>query len=249
MYRGSTPLRLGAHYRYLGLVDLLISSLVGLLVGSWANSRTPTIMALTASETGSQDSLPEISEPPLYDGVLSNDMEGTSLHGALESGRFAVVQELLDRSGADVNERDNLLRTPLAVASKHGELEIARTVIKYGADVNSRDTTGRTPLHTAAEYGHTDVARLLLDNGTDVNATQMEDSTALHTASMFGHFEVVQLLLERGANAQTRCVYGRTPSQYASMYGHQKIAQLLSEDSMGGVLALSERASVIDGMV
>ena len=39
----STLLRLGVQYRYLGLVDLLISSLVGLLVEFWANSRTPTV--------------------------------------------------------------------------------------------------------------------------------------------------------------------------------------------------------------
>jgi hypothetical protein len=61
-----------------------------------------------------------------------------SLHSASVDGRVDVVRRLLDR-GADVNERDEYLQTPLIVASRHGKLAIARTLIKYGADVNSRD--------------------------------------------------------------------------------------------------------------
>ena len=189
----------------------------------------------TSLEAESQNSLPktEIVEPqpswgdPSHDEETA-DEESTSLHSALASGRIGMIKRLLDR-GADVDERDELLQTPLDVASKEGKLEIATTLIKYGADVNSRDTIGWTPLHTAARYGHIDVVRLLLDNGADMNTVQRNYQTPLHMASINCYLEVVQLLLERGANVQLRNAYGRTPSQEALTKGHGKIAQLLSK--------------------
>jgi ankyrin repeat protein len=190
---GSTPLHLGARHRYLSLVDILISCLVGLLVESWANSRVPTTMTLTASESGSQNSLPEIVEPPLYDGGSSNDEEGTSLHSALKSGRLALVQELLDR-GADVNDRDELLCTPLGVASKHGELEVARTLI----EVNATEMEDSTALHTASMFGHFEVVRLLLERGANVQTRCVYGRTPSQYASMYGHQKIAQLLTEYG---------------------------------------------------
>lgn len=59
-----------------------------------------------------------IVEPPLYSGDSFDCEESDSLHSALESGSLdMMIQRLLDR-GADVNERDELLQTPLDVASR-----------------------------------------------------------------------------------------------------------------------------------
>ncbi|KAH8979562.1 ankyrin repeat-containing domain protein [Lactarius akahatsu] len=174
-----------------------------------------------------QYSLPEIEtvEPQLSCG--NSPDESTSLHSAIANGRTDMVQRLLDH-GAEVDERDQFLQTPLDVASMEGKLDHARTLIKYGADVNSRDTIGWTPLHTATRYGHVDIARLLLDNGADVNAIQRDCATPLHIASCNVYPEIVQLLLDRGANVQLRNAYGRTPSQEASK-GAKRVAQLFSE--------------------
>jgi ankyrin repeat protein len=103
-------------------------------------------MSSTPLEAGSQNSLPEIMEPQLYNGDdLSNKEDSKSLHSALVNGHFDVVQRLLDR-GADVNERNAVLRTPLDEVSKDGNLEVARILIKYGADVNSRDNLWLDPI-------------------------------------------------------------------------------------------------------
>ncbi|KAN0134150.1 Ankyrin repeat-containing domain protein [Lactarius tabidus] len=188
----------------------------------------------TSLEAESQNSFPgiEVVEPPgsrgETDEVETNNEQSTSLHSALKTGNIIAIKRLLDR-GANVNERDEYLHTPLFEASSAGKLEIARTLINYGGDVNCRSIIGWSPLHIAALSGHIDIARLLLDNGADMNAAQRNYQTPLHLASVNEHHEVVLLLLERGANVQVRNVYGRTPSQEASIRGYWKIVKSFSE--------------------
>ena len=54
---------------------------------------------------------------------------------------------------------------PLMVASKKGNLELVKLLIKAGANVNLSDNEGWTPLIAAAHKGHKDVCKALLDNG------------------------------------------------------------------------------------
>ena len=201
-------------------------------------AHTLNTASLTLSDAGTQSqiTLLEIMEPQLEldDGDSSDYEEINSLHAALVGGRIGMVRRLLNR-GADVNERDELFRTPLHTASEIGKLDLARTLINYGADVDCRDAGGWTPLHISAKLGHIDVVQLLLDNGVDMNATEWQDDTALHLASAKGHFEIVQSLLKRGANARLRNIYGKTPSQCALMFGNGAIERLLSEYGMGKV--------------
>jgi ankyrin repeat protein len=188
------------------------------------------------SEAGSQESLPnEIAAQHMDGGKSSDDEESDLLHSSSANGRIDVVRRLLDR-GADVNARNELLQTPLDVASRHGELAIAKTLIEYGADVNSRDFVGWTPLHTAARNRHVDIVELLLYKGADIHATEREGYTALHIASANGFLEIVRSLLVRGANVRIRDVYGLTPSELerALQSGDQEIARLLSEYDVGG---------------
>ncbi|KAN0133356.1 Ankyrin repeat-containing domain protein [Lactarius tabidus] len=259
--KGRTPSHSAAQHGHLSLVELLLDS--GADVGIRDSSgQTPLDLAhehmkhdvtsflqrrsgnvchgalnLASSEGGLGSGSSEATDLRLDARDSSCDEDSQSLHNALANGHIDdiqnKIQRLLDR-GADVNERNGLLETPLEiVSSMDGGLEIAKTLIKYGADVNSRDSFGWTPLHAAARYGHTDVVQLLLDDGADINATQWEGLTALHLASVNGRFEVVQLLLDQGANVHPRDAYGKTASHYASIYGRQTIVQLLSEYDLG----------------
>ena len=60
-------------------------------------------------------------------------------------------------------------RTPLHLASKQGELDVARYLVEAGANVNKKMEDGRTPLHFASEQGELDVARYLVEAGANIN--------------------------------------------------------------------------------
>ena len=258
---GWTPLHTAARNGHLILVKLLLDSGADTDIRTrnttsngeetafdlaWKNGKRD-VASFLARQSGNVRALDIVSSAPsgaesqdsptdeIVNGGDSN-LSDNSLHNALSSdSHIDAFQRLLNR-GADVNERDERLKTPLHVASYDGKLEIAKILIKYGADVNSRDNEGWTPLHWAApNHGLVDILRLLLDNGADIDATEREGDTALHIASGNGKLETVRFLLGREANPHIRNVYGRTASQNALLGGHRKIAQLLSEYDVGGV--------------
>lgn len=181
------------------------------------------------SDSGSPKA-PSVVLPALdrVEHVGSPDDQLISMHVACVGSDPDVIQSLLGR-GTGVNERDDKHETPLIVASRSGNLEVAKLLLKTSADVTSRDKYGWTPLHYASREGHLDIVRILLDDGANVNAKHMGDWTPLHLASWGGHIKIVQLLLERGANVETRNYRGRTPSDIAAGRGEFKIVGLLSQ--------------------
>ena len=60
------------------------------------------------------------------------------LYDAAKSGDIVKARQLLQQ-GADVNAKDQFLRTPLHVAASEGNAEVAKLLIEKGADVNARD--------------------------------------------------------------------------------------------------------------
>jgi len=84
------------------------------------------------------------------------------IYGASTQDSPEVARMLLEK-GADVNARDLLGDTPLAVAaSSYGEGSIP-VLIEFGAEVNMQNNNGETPLFQASKYGHIETCQLLLD--------------------------------------------------------------------------------------
>lgn len=54
------------------------------------------------------------------------------------------VIELLSRKGAQINEANKELLTPLHIAADYGHFDIMETFIRLGARVNSVDALGQT---------------------------------------------------------------------------------------------------------
>ena len=98
------------------------------------------------------------------------------------------------------------------IASKRGDLEVAKLLLEKGADINFQNTIGDTALHCACVWGHLDVVKLLLEKGADIEIKNVNGETTLHRASnddpiegnMSTYIEtylaVVKLLIEKGAN-------------------------------------------------
>ncbi|PIG85595.1 hypothetical protein AARAC_007318 [Aspergillus arachidicola] len=128
--------------------------------------------------------------------------------------------------------------TPLHIAARVGNRDMAQILLQHGADIHALDDRGRTPLHLAASRdwynGSIDqrgdfVLQLLLDWGADVHSRcGHRGTTALMRATSFGYDKGVRSLLKHGAvdSADAR---GMTSLHRAASSGHLGILQLLLE--------------------
>ncbi|MDR1925635.1 MAG: ankyrin repeat domain-containing protein [Planctomycetaceae bacterium] len=90
--------------------------------------------------------------------------------------------KLLVENGFDVNAYMEG-ETPLCLAIKHYDEDIANYLISKGADVNADCADGWTPLHIAAENGHVDILNTLISHGANINAQKDDNRTPLHCAA------------------------------------------------------------------
>ena len=114
---------------------------------------------------------------------LANMSWGHELVIASSAGHDTEIRILVNL-GADVNfmSRGNI---PLTAASKRGQLETVKILLKYGARINEPDRGGETALMKAASTGNPDIVRLLVERGADLNIR----SSAGNTALAFGRTE------------------------------------------------------------
>ncbi|KAK4817923.1 hypothetical protein QYF61_002764, partial [Mycteria americana] len=82
----------------------------------------------------------------------------------VESPSLEVFQRRLDEVLRDTNGY-----TPLHIAAKKNQMQIATTLLNYGAETNILTKQGVTPLHLASQEGHTDMVTLLLEKGSNIH--------------------------------------------------------------------------------
>ncbi|XP_078608941.1 uncharacterized protein LOC144880570 [Branchiostoma floridae x Branchiostoma japonicum] len=155
------------------------------------------------------------------------EMDLHTFYTAVEIGDVQTVRRGLE-AGVDVNVKrewkgwDNL--TPLHVASRHGQTEVAELLIEHKAEVDARN---ETPLHLASEYGQTEVAELLIEHKAEVDARGRNQSTPLHGAAQQGHTGTCELLIRHGADVTARTKWQSTPLHWAAGLGHTGTCELL----------------------
>lgn len=59
--------------------------------------------------------------------------------------------------------------TPLHIAAKQNQIEVASCLLQNGATANAESLQGITPLHLAAQEGRPDIAALLISKQANVN--------------------------------------------------------------------------------
>lgn len=59
--------------------------------------------------------------------------------------------------------------TPLHIASKQNQAEVASSLLQHGASANAESLQGVTPLHLASQEGQPDMVLLLISKQANVN--------------------------------------------------------------------------------
>ena len=91
-----------------------------------------------------------------------------SLRGLCQGEDPAVINQIADAlisGGVNINARNNDGASPLLLATKSMNWELAKKLIELGADVNIADNQGQTPLITARYLENVQMVQLLVQNG------------------------------------------------------------------------------------
>ncbi len=137
---------------------------------------------------------------------------------AAEAGNLEIVKTLLAAGvGPDGKLKDSR-STPLVVAARKGDLELARLLIEKGADVNlmplrcfpqlrKGEYYIGGPLHEAIGFDQPEIIDLLLAHKADVNLLEPRGKiTALWLAAWKGKPDLIKRLLDLGADPDTESV-------------------------------------------
>ena len=173
------------------------------------------------------------------------------LHIAIDQSDTARVTALLDQ-GADieVRTRDRSELTPLHVACRHANGEIATLLLDRRADINAQNGFGETAsrgkrmlrfivfemqaLFLATHYASNDLEllNLLLQRRADVNLLHHHRISCLHNVVAWKPPQVAAaLLLEHQADCNVvpsaGMLVGMSPADYASAYENAPLARML----------------------
>ncbi|KAL0631497.1 Glycerophosphocholine phosphodiesterase [Maublancomyces gigas] len=213
---GLTALHYAAHRGHKQAVKVLMSE--------GANRETKDNCGRTAMDHAKESR--HLGIQAILDSGAGAAEDQIALHQAAREGYTEVVKELLDR-GAEIEARDDSLRTALHLAAANNHHETVRALLVRGAAIEAKQNEGNTALHLAAVCGDSKTVEVLLGQGAAVEARQNEGLTALHFAGAYGHLETVEVLLSWGAAIGARQNKELTVLHIAAAGGHHETVKVL----------------------
>jgi cytohesin len=152
------------------------------------------------------NALNEFSSSPLHEAAewdrvkcaytlmdLGADAMREEIHAAKS---LRMLQALVERGGADVNEVDGCGDWPLKLAAEANDVKRLEWLLKHGAEVD-RTSTGETALHAAVRGDSREAVDLLLAAGANPNQQDVDGWTPLFGALSR---EVIHTLRRAGAD-------------------------------------------------
>lgn len=157
--------------------------------------------------SSARNSCQSITSP--FEGVnFEQDLDGdTILHLAVVGCTLDKVKDLIKI--CDLNAINNMMQTPLHVATLANRPEMVQVLLASGAKLDIHDRRGNSPLHIACQKGFIEVIEIILgyvlkstsDNGLTLRnyleQTNFEGQTCLHLSASNNKLNVLELLVDK----------------------------------------------------
>ena len=177
-----------------------------------------------------KDLFPNSDESEFSDYLKNN----SSMHYAARDGDLDSIK-ILFKLGANINEKGNMLITPLHWAAQHGNLQSVKFLIENGAELEALTNLGTTPLNLALSQPSGDDVferiSYLIDKGANINHEE-DFGSSLHFASEIKHRsseKILEKMIEHGALINKVDNDGNTALDRALMSDNFVAAKLLKK--------------------
>jgi ankyrin repeat protein len=224
----STPLMLASRARAVSVVrDLLSSTSTARATLDIADAAgfTPLV---AAAHMGFDDVVDVLLSASANVNVMAPN-GWSALRAAVESGRPGVVWRVLEATDVAVNAADSDGRTPLFIASEHGDITMVNALLARGADpaLPAAGFANQLPVHAAAINSHVPVlARLMKHTSSLRDATDNLGRTPMHFAVLAGCSSCIEYLWSNLASFNTLCM-GESAIDTAARSGNADTIALL----------------------
>ncbi|XP_065062546.1 serine/threonine-protein phosphatase 6 regulatory ankyrin repeat subunit A-like isoform X2 [Rhopilema esculentum] len=194
-----TPLHVAARHKDVDIIKILVDNGANVAEKN-TDGQTVLHIACSVGDEATVKYLHSVKANP----NIHDKLNRTPLHVATEGGHSSIIEILIDKYKADVNQRSKDGSTLIHLASKCGHPEVALFFVKRGVPLQMPNKEGAICLHEAAKQGHVSVVKSLLLKGASVNVMTKDFYTPLHTAVRHGKHLVVQVVLGFGADVNCR---------------------------------------------
>ena len=150
--------------------------------------------------------------------VLGNDINlsdsdgNTPIHIAVMNKVSSEKVQLLVSMNYPLNRRNSLGLTPLTLAVKNNQNDLAKTLVECGADPYVTDNSGNCAVSIALENNHDILNYIVQVTG---NKKDMAGEGILHYAARTGDITIIKKLLSMGLDRTSKNISGETPYDIA----------------------------------
>ena len=223
-----TPLHAAAHRGHASIAQQLLAA------GASARARdnrgwTPLHCAAREGNTSSVVKVLLAAGAPLEAADMYEQVRGRSCLGNSGGLLVFVTLQLAPSFCRCLLPATGLLQTPLVIAAKYNQSEVAGLLLRAGAAVNAAEDRGHTALHMAVEYGNTQVIEQLLAAGANLEAgDKVAGWTPLTYAAWHGQTAAARQLIAAGASLEAHFQHTKGPLHLASEFGHVGVVEVLA---------------------
>lgn len=151
----------------------------------------------------------------------------SAIHAATQNNHSHVVKHLL-ACNARTDVRNGCGQTPLLIAAKLGNVEIAEDLICSAIKSGTFQSEGTDALFIASCSGRSEMVCCLIKHGINIESRDMNCKTPLLIAAEKGCTDVVKTLINLEAQTDVRDNYQDTPLLVATKGNHTGVVECLA---------------------